>query len=425
MLNQHTDKILFHFEDNSISRKEFLEKSFAFGKQFNKKSKQKILIQTDSYYLGLLALCSCLFWKHIAVIDTSRNEDPENYDFTVTGKSNFTELPNIDTHIPDIEKIISNNLLSDSLSIILCTSGSGGLTKKIEKSWFCLISEVKFLKNFYQMCSSKATISLVSPFHIYGLLHSFLIPLYCKSSVYFIENLIPTLDLPLPNQKIDLLISTPSSWTLVKEILKVQKVDRLITSGSKFGSERESQYSAISAPPDVGIELIGSTETGGIGYRFLGSHSNYQLFPDIILHEEKNDRYLESPFIFGAEKFKLEDEIEIISKKEIRHLGRKDRIFKYSGKRYSLSSIEKNIQFLLNCEELVLCYFIESDSHPKGGILYAFLETTRKIDKKILKKKYLNSFIFPFPEKIVTHSRFPKTKLGKVSLEQLLKEVKT
>ncbi|MCX6128549.1 MAG: AMP-binding protein [Proteobacteria bacterium] len=262
-----------------------------------------------------------------------------------------------------------------SQTFILCTSGSMGQPKLIPKYGRGLLAEIADLQCLYQLQREHGLVSLVSPLHIYGLLHSFLLPMQTGSRVIFAEFEAGLYHIPaLKSESVDLLIAVPATWSLVKVILQQQAIATLVMSGAAFGESRQSELMQLDPAPERTYEILGSTETGGIAYRRLDQGAcDFHLMPSVEIVPRAGAQLLFSSYIWPAQSCLLSDRLEQQSNGQYRHLGRADRIFKYSGQRYALAAIEQALMECLSVRS-VICHFYEDTRIAQGGQLKAFVE---------------------------------------------------
>ncbi|MDQ3230586.1 MAG: AMP-binding protein, partial [Pseudobdellovibrionaceae bacterium] len=229
--------------------------------------------------------------------------------------------------------------------LTLCTSGSTGEPKRIRKSGAGLLAEVHDLAELYQWTAQDAVLSLVSPLHIYGLLHSFLLPLYTRSTVEFVSFQEGPVDPAcLQYQSYAGVIGVPATWSFVKDLLACKSLGTLVMSGAPFGESRRRELQALPQKPQSAWEILGSTETGGLGFRsLLQRDDSFRCLKSVRIFERDGRQWVESPYLQPETVWELADRLELQADGRFLHQGRSDRIFKYAGQRYALMEVEKSL----------------------------------------------------------------------------------
>lgn len=297
-------------------------------------------------------------------------------------------------------------LQNGNLKLCFASSGSTGIPLVHEKKLSNLLAEIEIHKKTFEV--EKEILSFVKPVHIYGFLFSFLLPYFLNKDVRFLN---PTADLDsLENHDPSMIVMVPSVWPLVKRL--VLKPKFIVSSGAKFTEDEEFLKSGSKT---LFFEILGSTETGGLGIRKLGEPKFKKMGP-VEIFKIENDFYVKSPFVFGEKPFKLADQLELEGE-YFSHKGRSDRIFKWGGKRYSLTEVESALEDIISFP--AKCFFKESN-HPKGGVLMAAIESS---DLKVFewRQAYFKKYSLPFPEVFKNLERFPKNEMGKLKLKDLEK----
>jgi acyl-coenzyme A synthetase/AMP-(fatty) acid ligase len=303
------------------------------------------------------------------------------------------------------------------------TSGSTGDAKAIGKSIEGLLTEVEELKKLYQLKNNSKIVSLVRPFHIYGFLHSFLLPLMTDSTAIYwpVQSVLASLENGFPESPA-MLITVPAHWNLIKKIWSETRTEQVVSSAAIFGKERTRELEHYRKSFDHYHEILGSTETGGIGYRLLEEdQAFFTAFKGIHLESHSDGTKIFSPFLYPAQAVVSSDRLEIQDpvKGTFAHLGRSDRIFKYAGLRHSLCEVEDLLKALSEASQ-VIAAFDEDERVPQGGILSAWIESDgSQIDLKTLQLNYLAKSSCPYPRRIHLLATFPRDAQGKVSIKQL------
>ncbi|KZN49814.1 AMP-binding protein [Pseudoalteromonas luteoviolacea] len=314
--------------------------------------------------------------------------------------------------------------LQQEAVIFFETSGSTGVPVRIEKSLASMVQEVEELTTLFDFSALDLIDAYVSPVHMYGFIWSFLLPLKLETPLMYQSN---TLLRPVPEAVNHVMaVSVPSIWQNLSGALTAQ-YRYVVNSGGKFGEQRDTQFAELvqSKLPDLqGIDVLGSTETGAIAYRMIGQDhiQTYQLLPTVRLQPSGGEHLIYSDFLpLGVECAPLDDKIEILANNRILHLGRKDSVFKFKGKRYSLKAIEDKLSQVFSGHALRV-YFIEQADNVRGGELIAFVaKGSSHFDITDEVRALFQDLPIP---KIEFIDELPTNAMGKVTLQGLQEKVR-
>lgn len=220
-------------------------------------------------------------------------------------------------------------------SIIFFTSGSAGAPKKIARSLRQTLDEVKTLEaTFGSMISAGAEVyATVSHQHIYGILFYIFWSLYADRTIHF-----PPLAYPeniaalLTQDQPVILISSPA---LLARMSPAQITNQRVTIFSSGGKLSGTAINSCNI-----IDVLGSTETGGVAFRKLGEDS-WTPFPKVHIAVDAETQCLKiSSPLCDADNWVMGDRAIINADGTFQLLERADRIAKIEGKRVSLLEIE-------------------------------------------------------------------------------------
>src|SRR5690606_25126042 len=231
----------------------------------------------------------------------------------------------------------------DQCHLVLCTSGSSGEPKLIDKRLRQLANETQILEaQWGAELGDACIIGSVVAQHIYGLLFRVLWPL-CAGRVFLRRAL------PFPED-----IQQASRdhqhycWVASPALLKrmgdnldwpaLQSVRRVFSSGGPLPAEAASRLRQhLGQAP---TEIYGSSETGGIAWRQGGTL--WQPFEAVELdQDETGASRIASPCLPPNRIEQAADAAQIPSDGRFELLGRLDRIVKLEEKRISLPMLEK------------------------------------------------------------------------------------
>ncbi|WP_312519794.1 acyl-CoA synthetase family protein [Stutzerimonas nitrititolerans] len=230
----------------------------------------------------------------------------------------------------------------DQCRLLLCTSGSSGEPRLIEKRLRQLANEVEVLEAQWGAELGQACIiGSVAAQHIYGLLFRVLWPLCAgrpllRKALPFPEDI----QLASREQADFCLVASPALLKRMGDNLDwpaLSRVRRVFSSGGPLPAEaaQQLQQRLDQAP----TEIYGSSETGGIAWRQGGSL--WQPFVGVELsQDEQGALRIASPCLPPDHVEQTADAARIQADGRFELLGRLDRIVKLEEKRISLPMLE-------------------------------------------------------------------------------------
>lgn len=235
--------------------------------------------------------------------------------------------------------------------VILHTSGTTGRPVPVRKSLRCFEAELAALQNLFQSPLPYIVLATVPAHHIYGLLFRVLWPLvagrpFVAELIRFPGELVKAME----TAENSLLVSSPAFLSRALPVLDIEALkDRLcgvFSSGGPLPPDIAAAYNAKLTDPIV--EVYGSTETGGIGYRSVRKASDpspWTPLPGVTLSLEADDGRLSvsSPFLVKSRPFRTADTARLLPDGRFELLGRSDRIVKVEERRISLTEVEHKL----------------------------------------------------------------------------------
>ncbi|MEI6897975.1 MAG: AMP-binding protein [Psychromonas sp.] len=265
----------------------------------------------------------------------------------------------------------------DAIDLTLFTSGSTGTPKAIKKNLLMLDTEIEALENqFGHLLGQSRIVSTVSHQHIYGLLFRVLWPLcagraFASTDIIYPEQVIAN---TTPKQ---ILISSPA---LLKRLVydgKQGNYRAVFSSGGPLSSDASDLCKQLLK--QTAIEVFGSTETGGIGFRQQHeTDSLWTFFPQLKTKlGSENCLALLSPWLSKGltecdnnhAYYQTSDQCELFENQQFRLNGRIDSIVKIEEKRISLVEVEKHINSLPWIAESVVIVITEAHRVTLGALL--------------------------------------------------------
>src|SRR5476651_1018878 len=231
----------------------------------------------------------------------------------------------------------------DACGLSLCTSGSSGEPKRIDKTLRQMANEVQALETLWGADLGPACmIGSVATQHIYGLLFRALWPL-CAGRTFVRKQLAFPEDLQRTSRE-----HPAFAWIASPALLKrmgdnldwpaLSVVRRVFSSGGALPAEAaQSLFERLEQWP---TEILGSSETGGIAWR--QGQELWQPFADVVLNQDSDGALLiASPYLPAGHIEHTADAARIAADGRFELLGRLDRIVKLEEKRISLPMLEQ------------------------------------------------------------------------------------
>ncbi len=235
----------------------------------------------------------------------------------------------------------------------LVTSGSSGVPKVVHKTLAQFDAEVRTLSTLWGAAMQDVTVVASVPHHhIYGLLFRLLWPLAAGQPFDRMICVEPAdVKARLAALGRTILVSSPAQLARWPSLIKLDEfvpAPRFIfSSGGPLAVETAITYATVLqvAP----IEVYGSTETGGIGWRCQhplcsenGAGDAWTPMPGVDVRCTADGALqLRSPHLSDDQWLGVQDAVQIGTDGRFRLLGRLDRIIKLEEKRVSLSELEQ------------------------------------------------------------------------------------
>ncbi|AMB87456.1 AMP-binding protein [Pseudomonas agarici] len=234
----------------------------------------------------------------------------------------------------------------DACRLSLCTSGSSGEPKRIEKSLRQLANEVQALEHLWGADLDQAcVIGSVATQHIYGLLFRVLWPL-CAGRPFVRTQLAFPEDLQRASRR-----HSQFAWVASPALLKrmgdnldwpaLSQIRRVFSSGGTLPQDAASNLRQhLRQWP---TEILGSSETGGIAWR-QGARL-WRPFADVQLDQDAEGALrVASPYLPVGHVEQTADAVRFEADGRFELLGRLDRIVKLEEKRISLPMLEQALE---------------------------------------------------------------------------------
>jgi len=310
------------------------------------------LWEADSYEFLVLFFAALLAKKQV-LLPPNRVRELEQ-DFAAQ-QVYFLKRQNTEKVVP--LSLTLDDAFLEQAQLYFYTSGSTGEPKKIPRTLKQLLNEVQGLSQSYSFDEHAIAIATVSHQHIYGLLFKLLLPLAIGRSFYVPQMAFPE-DVVQAQKQLETLglsnylISSPALLKRWTTDVILQHCQMVFSSGGKL----ESGVRPFLNRPI--IEVLGSSETGGIAHRAKDEDA-WIAFSNVAIRIEEQQLMVKSNHAFENDWITTGDGAAWTDTtcQTFKLLGRTDRIVKLEEKRLSLDAIEQSIQALnvvKHCHVLVL-----------------------------------------------------------------------
>lgn len=341
---------------DTMTANELRERVFALSAGLSGRSEQLWGIwygNAADFLCGFLALA--LAGKHIVL---PQNIQPGN-EAKLSRQFDALLIDNMDSelHLPQFtpDSLVMPNRLSRSfdewanydtpVSLTLYTSGSTGEPSAVHKTLASLEKEVTLLQQcFGETLGVSPVLSTVSHQHIYGLLHYVLWPFMRGAPFDGVRHQYPeSLADAMGQEEAVVLVSSPTHLSrLPGAPVFAARADRLVDIISSGGPlAKEDALALTSLCGRAPLEVLGSTETGGVATRRRHQTDHWQSLPGVQLSlSDKGCLMVQGEHMSLVEPFEMGDRAHILDRGRFELLGRADRVVKVEGKRLSLTEME-------------------------------------------------------------------------------------
>lgn len=342
------------------------------------------LWEADSYEFLVLFFAALLAKKQI-LLPPNRVRELEQ-DFSAQ-QIYFLKRQEIGEVVP-LSLMLDDTFLEQA-QLYFYTSGSTGEPKKIPRTLRQLLNEVQGLSQSFSFDEHATAIATVSHQHIYGLLFKLLLPLATGRSFYNPQMAFPE-DVVQAQKQLETiglsnyLISSPALLKRWTTDVVLQHCQMVFSSGGKL----ESGVRPLLNRPI--IEVLGSSETGGIAHRAKDEDA-WTAFSNVAIRIEeqqlmvKSNHAFENSWITTGDGAVWTDTTCQIFKL----MGRTDRIVKLEEKRLSLDAIEQSIQALDVVKQYHVLVF-EHEQRQMLGCIVVLTEQAREQLQQQGKSAFVN-----------------------------------
>lgn len=233
----------------------------------------------------------------------------------------------------------------------LFTGGTTGRPQFWSKSAANLLLEANYLADALGVCGRDRIVATVSPYHIYGLLYSVLLPLVSSACVAAGTPSFPAeITRTIAAEEATVLISVPAHYEALQGKKTSAGTLRLAVSSAGMLAEESNRDFYRRNRVDL-AEIYGSTETGGVAGRYrCRGEEHFSLFPAVQGRLCGERLAVRSPYISPEVRrdeqgfYCSGDRVAFASARSFSLLGRSDHIAKVGGNRVDLEEIRAAIK---------------------------------------------------------------------------------
>ncbi|WP_440892342.1 AMP-binding protein [Aeromonas dhakensis] len=335
----------------------------------------------DDSLLFAQALLACALGGHRAILPGhQRLAGLQALQSQFDGLLTDSELPGAALTVPQLRLPLADahegldaahgdlgDLAPARLDLTLFSSGSTGEPKAIPKAWPQLEAELRVQMALWgERLADARVLASVSHQHIYGLLFRILLPL--------------ALGRPFDCRTIDYpeqLAAQGAPWCLIASPAFLSRLDPamhatgcrlIVSSGGPLQLEDARQARALFG--QLPVEIFGSSETGGIGWRQRHREQTpWTALPGVEVRVgPEQGLLLRSPFLAEDNWLACADRIAL-HEEGFELLGRQDRIVKLEEKRISLNEVEARLQALAEVESVAVLPLQQGQRQILGAVL--------------------------------------------------------
>ncbi|CAM3498431.1 AMP-binding protein [Arcobacter aquimarinus] len=313
--------------------------------------------------------------------------------FDSTNKSILKELENL--NIKEFNEDYNNKNIfnNEDFSFLYFTSGSTGFPLGALKTKENIISEIEVLTSLLKKYEIKRVIVTVPFIHFYGSLMGLFYPLFNNIDIVLKEHFLPNdlLDIIEDNS---LVVTTPLYIKSLNRISSSKNLSNSIFISSTAPLQKDDAKEFNEKFSSNILQIFGSTETGGIAYKYNDETLWTPLERVNLSLNEENELKVESDFISNIifekelkqtnQQIQTFDYVEFIDNK-FKLIGRSSQILKIAGKRYSTIQIENILEQIDGIEKAVVFVNTKKDT-LKDEILDITIESKKEFLNKDIKK---------------------------------------
>lgn len=275
-----------------------------------------------------------------------------------------------------------NKVDPDAELLRLFTGGSTGNAKIWSKSVANIFAEAQFMASCYTIDDKDCILATITPYHIYGLLFSVIIPLVANARIVAKSPSFPAeIDECVAKQSVTVLASVPAHYRALQGRKLHSSLRLAFSSAGMLPKEDNNMFCEKNSARIV--EVYGSTETGGLATRNRAAGENYFTpLPPLEWRIREERFFVRSPFLCSAVPkdkdgwFLSGDRVRLQGENKFSLHGRADAITKVAGERVDLDEIKDLLQLQKGVAECVVIPL--PDSGGRGNRIAALIRSDQE-----------------------------------------------
>ncbi len=301
----------------------------------------------------------------------------------------------------------------------ILTSGSSGQPQVFAKTASQLMTEAQALTQVLALGAADCVLATTAFHHVYGLLFGLLAPWFSGARIVADPKNEPSRFHPdeiarlAREHDVTHLITVPAHLTaLLDAKVEFSRLRTVVSSAAFLESEIarafEERYSVQV------IDVLGSTETGGIATKRPALGGAFTPLPGVEIFFEEEALLVRSPFVEDPTRFtETGDRARLRDDGTFEHLGRGDGIVKVGGKRISLQEIENLTRSIVGVKDVAsLSRKVKSMRGEEILLAVAAEGLEREEIRRALAGKLERVFV---PRRIRVLGALPRDERGKLS----------
>lgn len=308
----------------------------------------------------------------------------------------------------------------DARLVKILTSGSTAAPIAHWKTADQLLGEARMLVDHFEL-SGRRVVSCVPAHHVYGLLFGVLSPIIGGGSFSRLSPLQPrAVTRCLVNEGASVLVSVPPQLAAMSNTvgLEFPAVHAIFSSG---GPLDEAVATALASRWCAVTEVLGSTETGGIGYRSVPAKV-WTPLPGVTVAQGEEERLLLTRGFFSLDhdgSYLCQDKGHVLKDGSFDFFGRSDGVVKVGGRRAHIGHVASVIRELDGVDDAAV---VSRPSRSGRGTELWALVCSSTLDASAVRAglaRHLDPVVIPRRIRVIS-GPLPSNEMGKTTAEMVI-----